>query len=82
MKDLINEKAVSKSQQRLMGWVHAVQKYGVPASEKIKEIAGTIKPKDAEDFARTKHKGLPAKKKKKKKKKLKSFREWLIEKNL
>jgi hypothetical protein len=30
------------------------------------KTAGSISPKDAEDFARTKHDGLPEKKKKKK----------------
>ncbi len=49
----------SKSQQRLFGQVHNCQKNGVCSSEKIKKIASSIDAKDAEDFARTKHKGLP-----------------------
>lgn len=64
--------SVSKSQQRLMGAVHACQKDPDKCkSEKIKKIAKSIDPQDAEDFASTKHKGLPEKKKKK------SFKEWL-----
>lgn len=53
-----------------MGWVHAVQKgkrKDVP--KKIKDIAKSIEKKDAEEFASTKHKGLPEKIKKQKKKK-------------
>ncbi len=67
----------SKSQQRLFGWVHACQK-GTASNcpPNISKVAGSIKPSDAEDFARTKHKGLPERKKKKKKHKLKTFREW------
>lgn len=41
--------------------VHACQKYGKCASEKVKQISKTIKPKDAEDFARTKHGDMPFK---------------------
>jgi len=59
--------AKSKSQQRLFGMVHAYQKGELknPSSE-IKSIAKSISKKDAEDFAETKHKGLPNKVKKKK----------------
>lgn len=56
-----------------MGWVHAVQKgEQKDAPKKIKDIAKSIKKKPAEEFASTKHKGLPEKVKKKKKKKKKS----------
>ena len=73
----------SKSQQRLFGWVHACQKgtaKNCPSS--ISKVASSISPEDAEDFARTKQKGLPERKKKVKKKKkekesLKSFREFM-----
>lgn len=68
--------AKSKSQQRLFGAVHACQKYGKCASSEIKKIAKGISKKGAEDFAKTKHKGLPEKVKKKKKKKG-MFSEWL-----
>jgi hypothetical protein len=55
----INEKAVSKKQQKFMGMVHAVQK-GELSSNKVggnvADAAKSMKPKDAEDFASTKHK--------------------------
>ncbi|MFA5207098.1 MAG: DUF3008 family protein [Candidatus Paceibacterota bacterium] len=60
----IQEKSVSKSQQKFMGMVHAVQKGELPKSEvggKVAKAANTMKEKDAEDFASTKHKGLPEK---------------------
>jgi len=71
--------AKSKSQQRLFGMVHACQKYGKCASGEVSKIAGSISAKDAEEFASTKHDGLPErkmKKKHKKKNKLKGFREF------
>lgn len=70
----------SRSQQRLFGMVRSCQKTGKCASPEIKKIAGSIGSKDSEDFAKTKHKGLPNKVKKKKarkNRKFKSFREWL-----
>jgi len=83
MSEQLNEKAESRSQQRLMGWVHACQKSGKCGSEKIEKVAKSIKPKDAEDFAKTKHKGLPERKeKKKKKKKFKTFNEWMAEREI
>jgi len=58
--------AKSKSQQRLMGMVHAYKKGNLDTSSidsallaKIKKIAGGIKGKSAKEFAKTKHKGLP-----------------------
>jgi hypothetical protein len=63
----IAEKAVSKKQQRFMGMVHAAQKGEKPASKEVGKVAKTMKKKDAEDFASTKHKGLPEKVKSKKK---------------
>lgn len=60
--------AKSKSQQRLFGMVHAYQKGELEnPSDEIKDIAKSISKKDAEDFAETKHKGLPNKVKKTKK---------------
>ena len=56
------EKAVSKAQQKFMGMVHAAQKGEKPASKEVAKVAKTMKKKDAEDFASTKHKGLPEKK--------------------
>jgi hypothetical protein len=64
----IAEKAVSKKQQRFMGMAHAMQK-GEPikgAGSELKKVAKTMKKGDVEDFAKTKHKGLPEKVKAKK----------------
>lgn len=63
----ISEKAVSKQQQKLMGIVHALQKGDMKpsqASGKAKEMAKSMKKSDVNDFASTKHKGLPKKVKK------------------
>lgn len=59
----VAEKAVSKKQQKFMGMVHAAQKGEKPASKEVAKVAKTMKKSDAEDFATTKHKGLPEKKK-------------------
>jgi len=56
--------AKSKSQQRLMGMVHAAQKGEKPASPKVAKLAKSMTKTSATDFASTKHKGLPNKKKK------------------
>jgi hypothetical protein len=51
--------AQSKSQQRLFGMVHAYQQGKLKnVSPKIKHIAKTIKPDEAEKYAKTPHKGL------------------------
>jgi len=56
--------AVSKAQQRFMGMVHAVKKGDMPApSPEVAQAAASMKKGDAKDFASTKHKGLPEKKK-------------------
>jgi hypothetical protein len=58
----LNEKAVSKQQQKFMGMVHAVQKEKMKAPSKlIAKTAKGMSDKAAHDFAATKHKGLPAK---------------------
>lgn len=54
--------AVSASQRRLMGWIHACQKGEGSNCEKVADVASSIKPSDAEKFAKTKHKGLPERK--------------------
>ena len=59
----VNEKSVSKKQQKFMGMVHAAKKGEKPASKEVAKTAKTMKKGDAEDFASTKHKGLPEKKK-------------------
>ena len=63
--------AKSIKQQKYMGMVHKCQKDGECASPEISKTAKSMKKKDAEDFASTKHKGLPEKVKKKKAKKIK-----------
>ena len=58
----LQEKAKSKSQQRFMGMVHAVQKGELSPDEVgggVEKAAASMSDKDAEDFASTKHKGLP-----------------------
>ena len=61
--ELIAEKAVSKSQQKFMGMVHAVKKGEMKSpSKEVADAAASMKDKDAKDYASTKHKGLPEKK--------------------
>ena len=59
----VAEKAVSKQQQKFMGMAHAMQKGEriKGASPELKKVAKTMKKGDVEDFATTKHKGLPKK---------------------
>ena len=59
----LNEKAKSRAQQRFFGMVRAAQKGEGAASPEVAKVAGEISKKDAKDFAKTKHKGLPEKKK-------------------
>lgn len=56
----LDEKALSKQQQKFMGMVYAVKKgeMKAPSPEVAKAAAGMSK-KSARDFAKTKHKGLP-----------------------
>ncbi len=62
LQDIV-EKAVSKSQQRFMGMVHATKKGDMPApSKEVSKAAKSMTGKEAEKFASTKHKGLPEKK--------------------
>jgi len=64
-------KAESKSQQRLMGMVHAYQNgtlenfSELPSGlqKKIKDMAMSMSSKQTKDYAETKHKGLKEKKK-------------------
>jgi hypothetical protein len=56
--------SVSKKQQKFMGIVRSIQKGEQPASKFSKaaqDAAKEMKPKDVEKYAKTKHKGLPAK---------------------
>ncbi len=62
----LNEKSVSKSQQRFMGIVHAAQQGKLDTEKlknpgKIEKAALGMSDKDAKAFASTKHKGLPEK---------------------
>jgi phage anti-repressor protein len=59
----VAEKAVSKQQQKFMGMAHAMQKGEKikGASAELKKVAKSMKKSDVEDFAATKHKGLPKK---------------------
>ena len=65
--EVLDEKSVSKSQQRFFGMVRQAQKTGEKktTSPEVSRVAASIKKKDAKDFASTKHKGLPEKKVKK-----------------
>jgi hypothetical protein len=63
---VIAEKAVSKKQQKFMGMVRAAQKGEGSSSPEVVKVASSMKKKDVKDFASTKHKGLPEKKKDKK----------------
>lgn len=61
----LDEKAVSKAQQKFMGMVHAVQKGEMKApSKEVAKVAKGMSKKAGHDFAATKHKGLPEKVKK------------------
>lgn len=56
----VNEKAVSTSQQKFMGMVHAAQKGELEKpSPAVAKAANSMSDKSAEDFAATKHNGLP-----------------------
>jgi|TARA_Y100000004_G_scaffold156017_1_gene180864 uncharacterized protein YccT (UPF0319 family) len=64
--ETLNEKSVSKAQQKFMGMVRAAQKGEGASSPEVAKVASSMKKKDVKDFASTKHKGLPEKKKEKK----------------
>jgi hypothetical protein len=55
----IDEKAVSKAQQRFMGMVYATKKGEPAASPEVAAAAKGITGKEARKFAKTKHAGLP-----------------------
>jgi hypothetical protein len=60
----VNEKSVSKQQQKLMGLALSVKKGDTPkskVSKSVKDMAKKMSKSDLEDFASTKHKGLPDK---------------------
>ena len=57
----IKEKAVSKKQQQFFGIVRGMQKGDIPKKGNAGKVSKEISVKDAKDFAKTKHKGLPKK---------------------
>lgn len=60
----LQEKAVSKQQQKIMGLALSVKRGDTPkskVSKKVKDMSKEMSKKDLEDFASTKHKGLPKK---------------------
>ena len=60
--ETLDEKALSKSQQRFMGMVYAYKKGEMPnASDEVKKAAESMSKKDAEKYASTKHAKLPEK---------------------
>ena len=62
----LQEKAVSKKQQQAMGAAYAARKGEIPPSElkgASKKMYGSMSKSELEDFASTKHKGLPTRKK-------------------
>jgi hypothetical protein len=62
----LQEKSVSKAQQRFMGMVHAKKKGKMKGgSKEVDKAAKSMTGKEAEKYASTKHKGLPEKKMKK-----------------
>jgi hypothetical protein len=60
--ETINEKAVSRAQQKFMGMVRAAQKGEGASSPEVAKVAASMKKKDVKDFASTKHDKLPEKK--------------------
>lgn len=55
----LQERAKSKAQQKFMGMVYAAKKGEKPASKAVAKVARGMSKSDAEDFAKTKHRGLP-----------------------
>ena len=58
----LQEKAKSKAQQRFMGLVRRAQKTGEASSPEVAKAASSMSKSDVKDYASTKHKGLPEKK--------------------
>lgn len=61
LNESINEKSVSKSQQRFFGAVKNCQDTGKCGSKSVKDAADSMSKGDVTDFASTKTKGLPNK---------------------
>jgi len=59
----LREKSVSQAQQKMMGMALAYKRGEMDdVSPEVKKMADSMSTKDLEDFAKTKHKGLPVKK--------------------
>jgi hypothetical protein len=77
----VTEKSVSKQQQKLMGLALSVKKGDTPkskVSKKVQDMSKDMFKQDLEDFASTKHKGLPEKKKKESKENVKKLEESIM----
>lgn len=62
MREPLQEKSVSQAQQKMMGMALAYKRGEMDdASPEVKKMANSMSMKDLEDFAKTKHKGLPKK---------------------
>jgi hypothetical protein len=60
----LQEKSKSKQQQKIMGLALSVKRGDTPkskVSKSVKDMSNKMSEKDLEDFASTKHKGLPKK---------------------
>jgi hypothetical protein len=60
----LQEKSKSRQQQKIMGLALSVKRGDTPkskVSKSVKDMANKMSEKDLEDFASTKHKGLPKK---------------------
>lgn len=62
MKEELQEKAVSKAQQRYFGMLKKCKEEGDCPDKEMEKKAGEMTAKQVDDFAGTKHKGLPSKK--------------------
>ena len=66
--EYLKEKSTSKAQQKAAGAAYAAKKGEIDPSELVgaaKEMYDSMTKKELEDFASTKHKGLPDKKEEK-----------------
>ena len=77
----VTEKSVSKQQQKIMGLALSVKRGDTPKSKvtkKVKDMAKKMSEKDLEDFASTKHKGLPKTKETESKEEVKKLEESIL----
>jgi hypothetical protein len=77
----LKEKSVSRQQQKLMGLALSVKRGETPksgVSKKVLDMVNSMTEKELEDFASTKHKGLPKKKKETKEGKVRQIEESIV----